>query len=1012
MRFRYILLLVFFLGGCDNDSYCPEGQSWCWAKCVDLVNDNENCGSCDNQCGPLSSCQNGECECAGGLTNCDGQCVNLDFDIANCGACNSPCGAEQTCVDGTCQCMDLCDDQNECTEDICDAEHGCVHENLDGITCDDGDPCTHNDMCYEGICSGLPVDIYCSDECLIGHCDTDTGEQECIPREGPCDDDDQCSSQDTCQDGVCTTGPTDKDTDGDNYLDDSCQGGNDCDDSDPNVNPEEYEGPPGSPICFDGVDNDCDSLTDLQDPGCPACSGPEVCDDGNVCNGIEDCDPAIGCLPGTPLDCDDGDYCTEDACDPADGSCSNAPVPDGTACYDGDDCTINDQCESGACAPGILWDDDGDGYGPTDCGGNDCDDGNPSVNTDSIEGPPGHPVCSNGLDDDCDGSSDLEDFGCYGWNRMCSTDGWCWENPLPQGNALLAVWGSSSNDFWIVGYGGTILHWDGTAWSGVQSGTTLSLFDIWGTVPDYVWIASPEAIFHWDGNSLSNTYTPGTVYPFGISGTSTTDVWAVGVGDSVLHWDGSSWSTVPWQGSGNASLDSVWANTTDDTWAVGHSGSIHHWNGSQWAVVESDVGSRLNDVFGFSDDDVWAGGKSLGSSQWDNILLHWNGTEWIRVDASQTGIPNIETHGIWGAAPNDVWAAAQPLFHWDGSNWSSIEMENGNGLNALWGSAADDIWGVGNSVDDNKIFHYDGNMWKRVSDSITDRELYAIWANSDDDVWVGGSAGTILHRDEFGWSKVESGKIAIVEAMWGSGPNDVFAVGRASPNGVNALHWNGIDWTEVDTGTDTLLSDIWGLSSNAIWVVGDGTVLHWDGVTWSDMDPRTPSVSLQGVWASASDDLWVVGEYATILRWDGTTWSTFDMNLGSGTWIFGVWGSGPNDVLAVGGCRDTCGSYCELDLILRWDGTTWTVDDSIPRFGAIYRSVFGFGPNDVWAVGSICLDNVLTSDFILNVLLHWDGISWTRVQTGSMWFLDEIGGTPGGRLWVVGSYGNILSYQP
>jgi hypothetical protein len=42
--------------------------------------------------------------------------------------------------------------------------------------------------------------------------------------------------------------------------------------------------------------------------------------------------------------------------------------------------------------------------------------------------------------------------------KICSIDCWCWENPLPQGNSLFGVWGSSASDVFAVGRNGTILH--------------------------------------------------------------------------------------------------------------------------------------------------------------------------------------------------------------------------------------------------------------------------------------------------------------------------------------------------------------------------------------------------------------------------------------------------------------------------------------------------------------------------------------------------------------------------
>ena len=43
------------------------------------------------------------------------------------------------------------------------------------------------------------------------------------------------------------------------------------------------------------------------------------------------------------------------------------------------------------------------------------------------------------------------------------------------------------NDAWAVGGGGTTLHWNGTVWSSVPSGTTETLYGVWGSGPNDVW---------------------------------------------------------------------------------------------------------------------------------------------------------------------------------------------------------------------------------------------------------------------------------------------------------------------------------------------------------------------------------------------------------------------------------------------------------------------------------------------------------------------------------------------
>jgi hypothetical protein len=96
------------------------------------------------------------------------------------------------------------------------------------------------------------------------------------------------------------------------------------------------------------------------------------CEDDVYCNGDESCDPKLGCRSGPPVACADSDPCTIDTCVEKTRSCSRAPR-----------------------------DADGDGDPVWNCaGGGDCDDTQPSVNSDAEE------VCKNGKDDDCDGSVD------------------------------------------------------------------------------------------------------------------------------------------------------------------------------------------------------------------------------------------------------------------------------------------------------------------------------------------------------------------------------------------------------------------------------------------------------------------------------------------------------------------------------------------------------------------------------------------------------------------------------
>ena len=81
---------------------------------------------------------------------------------------------------------------------------------------------------------------------------------------------------------------------------------------------------------------------------------------------------------------------------------------------------------------------------------------------------------------------------------------WEWQNPLPTGNPLHGVWGSSGSDVFAVGDYGTIVHYDGMTWSPMSSGTYNHLRGVWGS--------------------------------------SGSDVFAVGDYGTILHYDGAAWS--------------------------------------------------------------------------------------------------------------------------------------------------------------------------------------------------------------------------------------------------------------------------------------------------------------------------------------------------------------------------------------------------------------------------------------------------------------------------------------
>src|SRR5262249_21971441 len=107
---------------------------------------------------------------------------------------------------------------------------------------------------------------------------------------------------------------------------------------------------------------------------------------------------------------------------------------------------------------------------------------------------------------------------------------------------------------------------------------------------------------------------------WGIDGVSATDFWAVGDATAsgeptLLHWDGSTWTSVPTRVRGSFMGIDVIAE--DDAWAVGGQKAdplTMHWDGSTWTKFPAPSpphrAASLNGVASTSSSDVWAVGSS------------------------------------------------------------------------------------------------------------------------------------------------------------------------------------------------------------------------------------------------------------------------------------------------------------------------------------------------------------------------------------------------------------------
>ncbi len=261
----------------------------------------------------------------------------------------------------------------------------------------------------------------------------------------------------------------------------------------------------------------------------------------------------------------------------------------------------------------------------------------------------------------------------------------------------------------------------------------------------------------------------------------------------------------------------------------------------------------------------------------------------------------------------------------------------------------------------------------------------AAWGSGPNDVWAVGYSGVtyngaVLHYDGAQWARVDVGSVPPLWDVTGSSAGDVWLTGDHG----TVVRRSGSAWSSTTAGTDASLSAGWANSAGDAWAIAyPGVVRRWNGSTWSAV--TSVDKWLLGLWASAPNDVWAVGDGGTILHFDGTAWSP----KASSTTVFlnRVWGSSATDVWAVG----------DSGPVLHFDGTHWAASPGVTGVG--YLGVWGSSPTDVWAVG------------YSGGIAHWNGTAWSTVADPVKQDLWDVWGSAANDVWAVGVNDTILHFD-
>jgi len=291
------------------------------------------------------------------------------------------------------------------------------------------------------------------------------------------------------------------------------------------------------------------------------------------------------------------------------------------------------------------------------------------------------------------------------------------------------------------------------------------------------------------------------------------------------------------------------------------------------------------------------------------------------------------------------------------------------------------------------------SQWIQL-DPGTEANLNDVWGTSPDNVFAVGAGGTILRFDGDAWTPMDSGTTADLNAVYGRGPDEVYAVGAAQ----TFLRFDGTSWTPFAGPADaaTAFVDVWTAGAGEpLWVLSIRRAWFWDGAAWTVQSFRdnlnaslTPNAEMRGIGGTAASTIVVSRPAGGTDQVDGGLFANFRQISEYDT--RGVYAASDSDIFAVGrNSRRFQGDDVRNASLWR---SISVMREAFDVWGSSASSVYAVGIGDLTTGGQIS---------------HYDGNdtnTWTKVFEVGLSRLNAIWGTGESDIFVVGNGGVVLRY--
>jgi cysteine-rich repeat protein len=305
----------------------------------------------------------------------------------------------------------------------------------------------------------------------------------------------------------------------------------------------------------------------------------------------------------------------------------------------------------------------------------------------------------------CDDGNTLPFDGC---NAECSSR--FTKMQTPTANTLTAVWASPNDPYVVaVGFGGTVIVYDGTAWTIAAVGNTGLMFNsVWGSSVSDLYLGGPFGVAHVVPNSAP-TFALTTTDVRAVWGADATTVFAGGqiAGGSAAVWRGSgtTWTsiTIPatCANASNSQLVALWGTSPNDVYITLYNGAsppasavLCHYDGTTLRPVDTMTGGSITG----DATEVYALGGVFGGSATINVFTGksptLSGTIVIPGPATSIGVTDsTELLAIGGSSVQ----SGGFLLRMDRAtrSWTNLVVPSENGLLGVASRNPNDVFVVG-----------------------------------------------------------------------------------------------------------------------------------------------------------------------------------------------------------------------------------------------------------------------------------------------------------------------------